>query len=107
MVRRNLTGVDTTDKEFRPLAAVPTYPGSETHGGEDVAVYASGEIDFVFQGSRAKTNKQENRIDKKKQTSKTSKKAPLNINNVQQSSEMEEIKAGADEKMGRQTKKGR
>lgn len=48
VVRRNLTGVDTTDKEFRPLAAVPTYKGSETHGGEDVAVYAHGPMAHLF-----------------------------------------------------------
>lgn len=48
IIRRNLTGVDTTDKEFVPLAAVPTYPGSETHGGEDVAVFANGPMAHLF-----------------------------------------------------------
>ncbi|KAG0711114.1 Alkaline phosphatase, tissue-nonspecific isozyme [Chionoecetes opilio] len=48
VIRRNLTNVDTTDKDFRPLAAVPTYKGSETHGGEDVAVYANGPMAHLF-----------------------------------------------------------
>nr|QYL02844.1 alkaline phosphatase [Scylla paramamosain] len=48
VIRRNLTGVDTTHKDFVPLAAVPTYPGSETHGGEDVAVYANGPMAHLF-----------------------------------------------------------
>lgn len=43
VVRRNLTGVDTKDKDFEPLAAVPTIFGEETHGGEDVAAFAVGE----------------------------------------------------------------
>lgn len=41
-MRQNLTEVDTTHKDYEPLAAVPTYTGSETHGGEDVAVFAQG-----------------------------------------------------------------
>lgn len=48
VIRRNLSGVDTNDKNFEPLAAVPTYPGSETHGGEDVAVYAIGPMSHLF-----------------------------------------------------------
>lgn len=42
VVRRNLTGVDTTHTNFESLAAVPTVDGEEVHGGEDVAVYATG-----------------------------------------------------------------
>lgn len=45
MIRHNLTDVDTTHKDYEPLAAVPTYTGSETHGGEDVAVFAQGNND--------------------------------------------------------------
>ncbi|XP_045139369.1 alkaline phosphatase-like [Portunus trituberculatus] len=48
VIRPNLTGVDTTHKDFVPLAAVPTYPGSETHGGEDVAVFANGPMAHLF-----------------------------------------------------------
>ncbi|XP_045602749.1 alkaline phosphatase isoform X2 [Procambarus clarkii] len=48
VMRRNLTGVDTNDKDFEPLAAVPTYAGSETHGGEDVGVYAIGPMAHLF-----------------------------------------------------------
>eukprot|EP00397_Hematodinium_sp_SG-2012_P034091 GEMP01036519.1.p1 GENE.GEMP01036519.1~~GEMP01036519.1.p1 ORF type:complete len:570 (+),score=35.91 GEMP01036519.1:238-1947(+) len=48
VIRRNLTGVDTTDKDFEALAAVPTYIGSETHGGEDVAAYAIGPMSHLF-----------------------------------------------------------
>ena len=47
-MRRNLTGIDTTDKDFEPLAAVPTYEGSETHGGEDVAAFALGKTERNF-----------------------------------------------------------
>ena len=38
--RANLTDVDTTDKDFRQQSAYPM--GSETHGGDDVAILASG-----------------------------------------------------------------
>ena len=46
--RTNLTGVDTTDKEFMPEALVPT--DSETHGGEDVPIYAHGPMAHLFHG---------------------------------------------------------
>ena len=46
--RRNLTGVDTTDKEFIPEAHVPLE--SETHGGEDVPIYAHGPMSHLFHG---------------------------------------------------------
>ena len=38
--RKDLTGVDTTDPEFIQQALIPRK--SETHGGEDVAIYAKG-----------------------------------------------------------------
>lgn len=38
--RRDLTDVDTTDKNFRQQSLYPLY--SESHGGEDVAIFASG-----------------------------------------------------------------
>ncbi|XP_064096223.1 alkaline phosphatase-like [Macrobrachium nipponense] len=46
--RRNLTGVNTNDKDFVSPSGVPTHDGSETHGGEDVAVYASGPMAHLF-----------------------------------------------------------
>lgn len=48
VMRRNLTGVDTTDKDFESQAAVPTFAGSETHGGEDVAAFALGPMGHLF-----------------------------------------------------------
>ena len=38
--REDLTNVDTAAKDFRQPALVPMY--SETHGGEDVAIFATG-----------------------------------------------------------------
>ncbi|MCY4266194.1 MAG: alkaline phosphatase [Gammaproteobacteria bacterium] len=38
--RSNLTRIDTLDESFRPQVTVPMY--SETHGGEDVAIYSIG-----------------------------------------------------------------
>jgi alkaline phosphatase len=46
--REDLTNVDTKAPKFRQQALVPT--GSETHGGEDVAIYASGPWAHLFQG---------------------------------------------------------
>ncbi|XP_068248900.1 alkaline phosphatase-like [Palaemon carinicauda] len=46
--RRNLTGVETDDKDYVSHSGVPTHEGSETHGGEDVAVYASGPMAHLF-----------------------------------------------------------
>ena len=40
VARRDLTGVDVTSFEF--LQAAAAWRGSETHGGEDVAIYARG-----------------------------------------------------------------
>ncbi|XP_066946180.1 alkaline phosphatase, tissue-nonspecific isozyme-like [Macrobrachium rosenbergii] len=46
--RRNLTGVNTGHKDFVSPSGVPTREGGETHGGEDVAVYASGPMAHLF-----------------------------------------------------------
>ncbi|KAK8728668.1 hypothetical protein OTU49_009083 [Cherax quadricarinatus] len=46
--RPNLTGVDTGHKDYVTLAAVPLMKGEETHGGEDVAVYAAGPMGHLF-----------------------------------------------------------
>ena len=47
--RANLTSVDTTDLAFLQEAAIPL--GSETHAGEDVAVYARGPKAYLVHGS--------------------------------------------------------
>ncbi len=47
--RPNLTSVDTTDLNFLQEAAIPL--GSETHAGEDVAVYARGPKAYLVHGS--------------------------------------------------------
>jgi alkaline phosphatase len=47
--RADLTGVDTTDPDFRQQSLVPM--GSETHGGEDVAIYARGPRAYLIQGT--------------------------------------------------------
>ncbi|XP_055337448.1 alkaline phosphatase-like [Paramacrobiotus metropolitanus] len=44
--RRNLTEVDTEADDFRQDALVPR--SSETHGGEDVAIYATGPFAHLF-----------------------------------------------------------
>ncbi len=46
--RANLSNVDTTAHDHRQQALVPMR--SETHGGEDVAIYASGPWAHLFQG---------------------------------------------------------
>ncbi|XP_068249188.1 alkaline phosphatase-like [Palaemon carinicauda] len=48
VVRPNLTGVDTTHKDYVSLAGMPTYYDSETHGGEDVAAFAIGPMAHLF-----------------------------------------------------------
>lgn len=47
-VRPDLTGVDTTADSFRQPATVPL--GSETHGGDDVGIFAYGPQAHLFQG---------------------------------------------------------
>ncbi|HWM94448.1 MAG TPA: alkaline phosphatase [Thermoanaerobaculia bacterium] len=47
--RADLTNVDTTADDFQQQALVPL--GSETHGGEDVAIYARGPHAYLFQGT--------------------------------------------------------
>lgn len=42
--RINITEDDTRDWEYTQLATVPR--GSETHGGDDVSIYARGERSF-------------------------------------------------------------
>ncbi|XP_076320280.1 alkaline phosphatase-like [Tachypleus tridentatus] len=46
--RLNLTGVDTTADNYVQLAGVPRK--DETHGGEDVAIYANGPMSHLFHG---------------------------------------------------------
>jgi len=46
--RENLTGVDTEDKNFRQQATVQRY--KETHGVEDVGIYADGPGAYLFHG---------------------------------------------------------
>lgn len=46
--RPDLTNVDTTAPSFVPEATVPL--GSETHAGEDVAIYASGPKAYLVRG---------------------------------------------------------
>ncbi|MCC6824242.1 MAG: alkaline phosphatase [Acidobacteria bacterium] len=47
--RRDLTNVDTTDKDYLQEAMIPL--SGETHGGEDVAVFAVGPNAYLFRGS--------------------------------------------------------
>lgn len=47
--RADLTGVDTQADDFRQQALVPW--DSETHGGEDVAIFARGPHAYLFQGT--------------------------------------------------------
>lgn len=47
--REDLTGVDTTDKDFLQPSTTPL--GSETHAGEDVAIFASGPGANLFSGT--------------------------------------------------------
>lgn len=46
--RRNLTGVDTASSSYLQQTAVPL--GSETHGGEDVPILATGPMAHLFHG---------------------------------------------------------
>ena len=47
--RPDLTYVDTTEPPYLQESAVPM--GSETHGGEDVVIYARGPKAYLFQGT--------------------------------------------------------
>jgi alkaline phosphatase len=47
--RPDLTSVDTTADDFKQQALVPF--DSETHGGEDVAIFARGPQAYLFQGT--------------------------------------------------------
>lgn len=49
-VRPDLTSVDTTALDFMQQAAIPI-AGSETHAGEDVAIYATGPKSQLIHGS--------------------------------------------------------
>ncbi|XP_066296262.1 alkaline phosphatase-like [Branchiostoma lanceolatum] len=46
--RQNITGVNTADKEYIQQSAVPIK--SESHGGEDVSVFADGPMAHLFRG---------------------------------------------------------
>ena len=46
--RADLTGVDTKDIDFVQQSLVPL--GGETHGGDDVAIFATGPFAHLFQG---------------------------------------------------------
>jgi alkaline phosphatase len=47
--RPDLSKVDTDDPDYLQEAAIPL--GSETHGGEDVAIFAAGVNAYLFRGS--------------------------------------------------------
>jgi len=47
-VRRDLSSVDTTAKDFRQQALIPLH--YETHAGEDVAIYARGPSAWLMRG---------------------------------------------------------
>ncbi|XP_052081245.1 alkaline phosphatase-like [Mytilus californianus] len=46
--RRNLTGEHTDEKDFHQQSAIKM--GLETHGGDDVAIFARGPMSHLFQG---------------------------------------------------------
>lgn len=48
--RPDLSGIDTSDPNYLQEAAVPM--GSETHAGEDVAIYAAGPKAHLFHGTQ-------------------------------------------------------
>lgn len=51
--RMDLSNADTEDADFQFQATVPLK--SETHGGEDVAVFASGPHEHFFSGNYEQT----------------------------------------------------
>lgn len=52
--RKHITAKDTADAKFEYLATVPL--DSETHGGDDVGVFASGPFAQYFSGNYEQTN---------------------------------------------------
>ncbi|WP_432463591.1 MULTISPECIES: alkaline phosphatase [unclassified Agarivorans] len=48
-VRSDLSAIDTTSTDFMQQALIPS--GSETHSGEDVAVFAMGPQSYLLQGA--------------------------------------------------------
>lgn len=52
--RADVSGLDFTDPELRYMAMVPR--DSETHGGDDVGVYASGPWSHLFVGTYEQSN---------------------------------------------------
>ncbi|XP_050718083.1 alkaline phosphatase-like isoform X2 [Eriocheir sinensis] len=48
VVRHDPSTVDTRHPDYRFQAAVPTLPIKETHGGEDVALWATGPMSHLF-----------------------------------------------------------
>ena len=54
MTRRNLTEVDVEDKLF--LAPAAAFKFSETHGGDDVAIFAKGPMAHLFHSSHDQTH---------------------------------------------------
>ncbi|XP_014092854.3 membrane-bound alkaline phosphatase [Bactrocera oleae] len=52
--RRNLSDADLDDPKYRYMATVPL--DSETHGGDDVGVFASGPYAHYFSGNYEQTN---------------------------------------------------
>jgi alkaline phosphatase len=49
--RSNPGSVDTTAPDYRQQATVPFRGDAETHGGEDVAIFASGPMAHLVHGS--------------------------------------------------------
>mgnify|MGYP001228417762 CR=1 FL=1 len=47
--REDLSGIDTTAQDYKQQSLVPAL--AETHGGEDVAIYATGPWAHLFQGT--------------------------------------------------------
>lgn len=52
--RRDVSGLDFTDPDLEYMSTVPR--DSETHGGDDVGVYASGPWSHLFVGNYEQNN---------------------------------------------------